>query len=129
MLLETVIIELPLTNNNSGQGRAWYQSHKERLAFEQAFAMREGGKSLPYLQPVSLHVVRCYTGRGRAWDADNLLRGNSKQLIDAMVSAGWFLDDNTKHIEQVVGSQEKVDRERDCIRVEIHSKQARFPDD
>jgi hypothetical protein len=70
---------------------------------------------------VALNIVRLYSGRQRAWDADSILRGNSKQLIDAMVSAGWFLDD---YISQVVGSQEKG--EVRGVRIEIHSKPAAF---
>lgn len=124
MMLEQITIDIELTNGNSGQQKAWYESHKQRRRIEDILVAEHRKRNCPYMTKVALNIVRLYSGRQRAWDADSILRGNSKQLIDAMVSAGWFLDDSTKYISQVVGSQEKG--EVRGVRIEIHSKPAAF---
>ena len=126
MMLESVTIEMELSNGNNGQQKHWYESHKQRCQIEDFLKFTNRKRNCPYMTPVSLHIIRLYSGRQRAWDADSILRGNSKQLIDAMVAAGWFLDDSSKHITQVVGGQERGDIRG--VRIEIHSHPATFAD-
>ena len=124
MMLESITIDMELTSGNDGQQKHWYESHKQRRKIEDILNAENRKRNIPYMTPVALHIVRIYSGRQREWDCDNLLRGNSKQLIDSMVSAGFFLDDSTKYITQVVGSQERS--EVSGVRIEIHSKPAAF---
>lgn len=115
-----VILPLDLTNNNKGQGHKWYSSAKERVKMEQLL-IKEGHKRKPFSFPVKLRMTRILGPKQRLWDAPNFWRGNSKQLIDAMVAMGWFKDDNTKWIkEPVEGIQDPSQREiGPAVRVEL----------
>jgi hypothetical protein len=124
--VEEIKIELPLRNGNSGQGRAWYATHAERQKFEQYIVAAGKKKKVPYMFPVALHVIRCYGKRQRVWDADSVLRGNWKQLQDALVACGWFQDDNPSHIMQVVGSQRKAEDGVESVIVEVWTQPAVF---
>ena len=62
-------------------------------------------------------------GKGeRRWDADSVLRGNAKQLLDALVDAGFFFDDGPQWITEVFGKQDDSRRESGpAIEVEIEA--------
>ena len=126
MKINEIYLKINLTNRNQGQGKHWYQTHKDRLAIEQYLQQHVKKPTAPYMQQVAIHCVRLYGGRCRAWDSDSVLRGNFKQILDAMVSHGFFLDDRMKYIMQCVGSQEKVHPSETGVRIEIHDQPARF---
>ncbi|MCP4887507.1 MAG: hypothetical protein GY904_12940 [Planctomycetaceae bacterium] len=51
-------------------------------------------------------VITRWLGKGqRLWDADSVLRGEAKQLVDAMIDAGVARDDSPKYITFVHGLQ------------------------
>lgn len=115
---ETFFLPFELLNKNSGQGHAWYQSANEKKLFD------VGLKSLglirePYEVPVRLTITRILAPRQRLWDYDSVLRGNAKQLIDALVDAGWFHDDGPKWIVSVIGDQDASRRDIGPA-IEIH---------
>ncbi len=57
-------------------------------------------------------VVTRVLGKGeRLWDADSVLRGNSKQMLDAIVGSKLLKDDNPKHVALVIGMQDDTRRE------------------
>ena len=87
-------VELPitLTNNNDGRSKAWFKSDKERKDFEQLLRL-SGHVRKPFDQPVRVTVTRVLGARQRLWDFSSGLRGNYKELEDAMVACGWFHDD------------------------------------
>ena len=126
-------IELPmkLKNNNQGQGRHWSGSHKERAEASQAVAearvwtpateesrtwqslsewTRE--RHLGVNEKLGLVVWRILGKRERLWDADSVLRGNYKQIQDALIEAGLAEDDSPKYIEWVLGRQDDSIREQ-----------------
>ena len=105
-MTKLIEITLPicLTNNNAGQGRSWHKSATDRKHFEQILRADHLVRS-PFGLPVSLEVIRNIGPRQRMWDADSILRGSAKGLIDALTACGWFVDDKPEHIMQVVGSQ------------------------
>jgi hypothetical protein len=48
------------------------------------------------------------------------LRGNYKEIEDALVACGWFTDDSTDHIALTVGKQDATRRkEGSAIELEI----------
>lgn len=116
-------LEVPyeLKNYNAGQGRHWGMTHTEkRRAFKsvqnaRCFGMGAGGASLSDFARVELHspldfpvnlVLERVLGKGqRVWDADSVLRGSAKQLIDSIVDAGLLVDDGPKWVHLVVGTQ------------------------
>lgn len=65
----------------------------------------------PFEFPVKVTLTRILGPNQRLWDADSVLRGNAKQLIDSLVAIGWFYDDSMKYIVQVVGDQDATQRE------------------
>ena len=118
-LRHSAYLRMPLTNGNDGRGTTWFPTAKVRREFAEYLAS-EKLKRQPFEHPVSLRIVRLIGRKQRRFDEDSLLRGNSKELIDALVEAGWFKDDSPKYILQVLGSQE-LDRENGAaIRVEVY---------
>ncbi len=65
----------------------------------------------PFKFPVKLTLTRILGPNQRLWDADSVLRGNAKQLVDSLVAVGWFHDDSMKYITQVIGAQDATQRE------------------
>jgi hypothetical protein len=133
--LFTMVIREKLTNNNAGQGRGWHTSAKDRKTFDKKiaesmivtyddegtmayapFAESLAGTQLSDL--VALTVTRVLGPKERYWDADSILRGNSKQMLDAIVGTRLLADDNPKYVSLVIGYQDKDRREvGPCIEV------------
>jgi len=103
-------IKLNLTNGNDGQGRAWYKTASTRKAIEQQLKVQDLKRD-PFEFPVKVTLTRILGPNQRFWDADSVLRGNAKQLIDSLVAVGWFHDDSMKFITQVIGAQDATQRE------------------
>ena len=106
--LEFVELPYELTNKNHGRGYSWHASAAERKRLDLLF--RALGARSPYDVPVVLVLTRVL-GRGqRLFDSDSLLRGNSKEIIDAMVAHGWFHDDSPKWIRLTLANQDVPNR-------------------
>lgn len=126
-------IEIPmkLKNNNQGQGRHWSGSHKERRTATEAVAdarvwtpaTKESGvyqrlsdwtRAIQFGKDEKLGLVvwRILGKRERLWDADSVLRGNYKQIQDALIEAGLAEDDSPKYIEWVLGRQDDSIRDQ-----------------
>ena len=96
--------ELPieLNNGNDGRGGRWFSSAKVRQQIEATLRAEGYTLSMPVsFNKVSLMVTRILGPRQQKWDADSYQRGNLKELIDALVVCGWFVDDGPKYIEEV----------------------------
>lgn len=107
---ETVFLPFEISNKNNGQGRSWHGSAKDRKRFE--FELKSLGLvRTPYLFPVKVHVVRVLGKGQRFWDSSSVLRGNYKQLEDAMVACGWFTDDSIKFINATSSDQDGTRRD------------------
>lgn len=116
-----IIVTLPieLENRNDGRGHSFWRTAKERSNFETALR-RDFGTVSPLDFPVWLRITRILWGaRQRFWDQDSILRGNAKELIDAMVACGWFHDDSRKWIRLVVGDQKKNKQDGPATVIEI----------
>ena len=115
----TLWLPVPLSNNNTGQSRHWSAANKQKHIFANMLRqLRLKATPPPYKQRVTVTRI---LGKGeRLWDADSVLRGNAKQLLDAMVDAGYFIDDSPKHVAEVFGKQDASQRkDGPAIRVEI----------
>lgn len=115
----TLFLPVPLSNNNGGQTRHWSAANKQKHIFANVFRqLRLKAVPPPYRQRVTITRI---LGKGeRLWDADSVLRGNAKQLVDAMVDAGYFTDDGPKYVAECFGKQDDTDRKNGpAIRVEI----------
>lgn len=115
----SVQIAYDMSNSNDGQGHAWYRTAAVRKAIADQLR-RQGMQREPFEFPVRLRVTRILGPRQKLWDADSILRGSYKQLQDSLVDAGWFYDDSTKYITEVLGKQNKDNRsEGPAVLIEV----------
>ena len=108
---EILRIQLPieLTNGNDGRGSKWFNSARLRKSIE--IDLRNLGHSrAPFEFPVNIHLIRILGPRQSFWDSDSGFRGNAKELIDALVAVGWFVDDGPKWIKSATFSQDARQR-------------------
>lgn len=138
----TIKLPMKLKNNNQGQGHHWSGSHKERRIASEAVAEAlveyyptptssmtlrlsewlSGPHRECEYEKLGLVVWRVLGKRERLWDADSVLRGNYKQVQDALIEAGLAEDDSPAYIEWVLGRQDKERRdEGSCIEIEIYT--------
>jgi hypothetical protein len=110
MKLVSTQLPIELTNGNDGRGGRWFSSAKVRKVIEAKLRELELVRE-PFVIPVTVHIKRILGAGQRFWDADSILRGNSKELIDALVAVGWFVDDGPKYITEVTASQDASQRE------------------
>jgi hypothetical protein len=115
----TIILPIKLTNGNTGRGNAWYMSAAFRDKVEKKLR-RLGLARQPFQMPVTVTVTRIL-GRGeRLWDSSSILRGNYKEIEDALVAIGWFVNDSPKYIRWTNGRQDDTRRSKGpAIELEI----------
>lgn len=123
----TLFLDAELRNYNAGQGRHWGMTHAEKKRMQNAVLSAQldiDGQLLPMrekwhgnqnkifpLGKCDITVCRIL-GRGqRLWDADSVMRGNCKQLIDSIVDAGIIHDDGPKYVGLCLGLQDPSRRE------------------
>jgi len=102
MILHSAELPIELNNGNDGRGGRWFSSAKVRTKIE-ALLRAEGHTMQQPISSgkVSILITRILGPRQQKWDADSYQRGNLKELIDALVVCGWFVDDGPKFIEEV----------------------------
>ena len=126
MMLETIRFPIDLTNSNDGRGGSFWKSAKRRKEYESTIALC-GVRRTPFDIPVGITVCRVLGPRQRLWDADSVLRGSAKELIDAMVACGWFHDDGPRWITAAVGIQDTSRRsEGPAVRCLLHQEETTF---
>lgn len=101
MILHSAELPIELNNGNDGRGGKWFSSAKVRTKIEATLRATGHVRPKPFDHSVSLLVTRILGPRQQKWDADSYQRGNLKELIDALVVCGWFVDDGPKFIEEV----------------------------
>lgn len=122
----TFIIDKELKNGNTGRTKHFSAAHKEKRAWNNALPksevllwMRDGDaeimqfndfreeilNNVPYSVPIGIAVERVLGKRQRLLDADSILRGNAKELIDSFVFHNILEDDNHKFVKWCVGYQ------------------------
>ena len=70
--------------------------------------------------PVTVTVTRILGKGERLWDSSSILRGNYKEIEDALVAIGWFVDDSTEYIHTTDGRQDDTRRNKGpAIELEI----------
>lgn len=99
-LLHRVRLNVELTNGNDGRGSKWFSSAKVRDSIEEVLRS-DGHTRNPFAVPVVVRMTRILGKNQRLWDADSGLRGNAKEIMDALVVLGWFHDDGPKYITEV----------------------------
>ena len=117
-----VTLPIELTNGNDGRGSKWFRTASVRKKIEATVRLLHSQR-VPFAECVTLSLTRIL-GRGqRLWDSDSILRGNSKELIDALVVCGWFHDDSPKWIAETHACQDATQRENGpAVRVQVFRK-------
>lgn len=104
-----VVLPIELTNGNEGRSKHWGKAAKLRDEYE-LWLRCEGYARKPFPFPVCVHVTRVM-GPGEArWDYSSVGRGNWKEIEDALVALGWFVDDSARYIRDVRFFQHDSDR-------------------
>lgn len=104
------LLPIELTNGNDGRGHKWFRTAKVRQDIE--IQIRQLGLVRdPFEFPVKLEITRILGKGQRLWDMDSILRGNSKELIDALCNCGWFWDDSPRWITKVTAHQDATRRD------------------
>ena len=119
-LVLSAILPIVLTNGNDGQQKNWQSTANARKHFQAMFRMW-GIKRFPFDFPTRVIWTRILGPHERAWDYTSILRGNAKQIEDALVDMGWWHDDGPEYITQAIGAQ-IVDRRQDgpALKIDIY---------
>lgn len=99
VLVHSANLPIELTNGNDGQGRAWFAKASRRQKIESAL-LAAGHKRTPFTGRVVVRVTRMLGKGQRLWDSSSVGRGNYKEIEDALVSLGWFVDDGPEWISE-----------------------------
>ncbi len=105
----TFKIPLKLTNGNDGRGNAWFISNAYRKKAEKILREKELARH-PFPYRVDVVVTRILGKGERLWDSSSVLRGNYKEIEDALVACGWFVDDSMNYIASTIGKQDDTRR-------------------
>ena len=122
----TIVVEHKMKNSNNGQTKHWSTTAADRKQWMKALdnatvEVNEIHLSLgefitevlldrPVASLVGLVIERVLGPKERLWDADSVLRGSAKQLIDSIVEYEVLGDDDAKHVLWSLGTQDKSDR-------------------
>ena len=98
----TLTLPIELTNGNEGRTKHWGDAKNRRRKYEATIRLLwsrdHRGPPTPITTPVKVTITRVLGKRQRLYDADSLGRGNAKEIIDAIVAAGFLPDDGPKHV-------------------------------
>jgi hypothetical protein len=118
-LILSVVLPMELTNGNNGQGHSWHRSAKDRKDYEPCLKSL-GHIRKPFKTKMNMRITRILGTRQHLWDQSSVLRGSAKQLEDALVSCGWFVDDSPEWIGLVIGDQEvPTKRGKPQVKIEV----------
>lgn len=101
-------LDIELTNNNTGKSYRWRRK-RDRDGFEQLLKAWNLVRT-PFDVPVRVVVTRILGPRQSMWDYSSGLRGNYKELEDALVACGWWHDDGPRWIRDVAFRQDASQR-------------------
>ena len=117
--MHSVTLPFALTNGNEGRTKTYWKPARFRKQVE-AELMLTGHSRRPWPMPVVVHVTRILGPRQSKFDADSLQRGNLKEVIDSLVTVGWFVDDGPKWIIECRCFQDDENRaDGPAIRIEV----------
>lgn len=106
-----IYIPFELRNFNDGRGYHWRRRIRDRRLA--ASILRTMGRipAEPIQGPVRITITRVLGKHQQLWDQDSVLRGNAKELIDALVAVGWLVDDGPRVVTEAIGQQDATRRD------------------
>ena len=116
--LLTATLPIELTNGNTGRSGKWFSSAKLRKKYEATLRITHPRE--PFDHPVRVRVTRILGKGQRVWDSSSILRGNYKEIEDALVAVGWFHDDGPKWITKTEPEQDASRRaDGPAVKIEV----------
>lgn len=113
-------IPIELTNGNDGRGSKWFSSAKMRNDIERTLRAIGMVRDEPIPHQCTNTVTRVLGPKQRLWDSSSIGRGNWKEIEDALVACGWWVDDGPKYIAETVFRQDSTRRsEGPCVELVI----------
>jgi hypothetical protein len=109
MILRTIELPIELTNNNTGRTQHFGRSASQRKKYERIIRAKFG-QQVPFSSKVEIVVQRVLAARQRLWDESSILRGNWKEIEDALVACGFLHDDKPDYVAKCVGDQDAITR-------------------
>ena len=109
MLIRKITLPIELTNNNTGRTQHFGRSASQRKKYERIIRAKFG-QQVPFSSKVEIVVQRVLAARQRLWDESSILRGNWKEIEDALVACGFLSDDGPNYIGLCVGVQDAETR-------------------
>jgi hypothetical protein len=109
--LELIRLPIRLANNNGGRGGSYHASATFRKKCEghlRAWGLAAKPVRFPF--PVRVRVIRVLGPHERKWDTSSILRGNYKEIEDALVAIGWFPNDSPDWIVETLPDQDDSQR-------------------
>jgi hypothetical protein len=105
----TIDLPIELTNNNTGRTQHFGRSASQRKKYERIIRAEFGQQNACWCK-VDIVVVRVLRSKQRLWDASSILRGNWKEIEDALVACGFLDDDGPEYVGRVLGVQDAQTR-------------------
>ena len=125
-LLRRTKLPIELTNGNDGRRKNWYKPAKIRKDIESQLRLLQLAQAAPFAHPVAVKVERILGPGQKLWDYSSGLRGNWKEIEDALVACNWFSDDGPKWIKRVWFEQDASRRdEGPCVVVHVYEWDAK----
>ncbi len=109
MILRAIELPIELTNNNTGRTQHFGRSASQRRKYERIIRGKFGQQK-PFECKVDVVVVRVLAKRQRLWDYSSVLRGNWKEIEDALVACGFLHDDGPQYVGCCLGLQDAETR-------------------
>jgi hypothetical protein len=109
-LLHSIVLPINLSNDNGGRSQHWSKANKRKKECLQALADGLHYRTKHFPNGVTLMITRILGKGQKLWDADSVLRGSAKEIIDSLVQSGWFYDDGPEYISGVSGNQDETRR-------------------
>ena len=107
-LIKTLNLPIELDNGNYGRTTHFGRSASRRKKYEKIIRSIYGQQTPLGIQ-VDVVVRRILGPKQRFWDSSSVLRGNWKEIEDALVACGFFVDDAPPYIRLTLGTQAKPD--------------------
>jgi hypothetical protein len=124
VLLHSAILPIAITNDNDGRTKHYGISKDRRIRYERKLRSL-GHERQPFGQQTDVVVTHILGPGQKKLDSSSILRGNFKEIEDALVWLGWWHDDSPAYIRCVLPLQDATQRDMGpAIRIDVYASGA-----
>lgn len=121
MLLHSALLPIAITNDNDGRTKHYGVNKDRRIRYERKLRSL-GHARQPFGQQTDVVVTRILGPNEKKLDQSSVLRGNYKEIEDALVWLGWWHDDSPPYIRFVLPDQDATQRDiGPAIRIDVYA--------